>query len=86
MLLQVCVFAAVYIFSLYWLILAYLSQIFRRLDIFLHCFLICNAYGQKLTDFSDVPAASIFGLELVLKMEVAGSFEAYVNFYNTSHY
>ena len=60
--------------------------IFRRLDSFPHCFPICNANGQKLTDFSDVPAASIFGLELALKVEVAGSFETYVNFYTTSHY
>lgn len=83
---QVCATVAVYIFSLHWLILAYLSKIFRRLDIFLYCFLICNASGQKLTDFSDVPEASIFRLELVLKMEVSGSFEAYVNFYTTSLY
>ena len=82
---QVCATVVVYILSLHWLIL-YLSTFFRRLDIFLHCFLICNAYGQKLTDFSDDPAASNFRLELVLKMEVAGSFEAYVNFYTSSYY
>jgi len=83
---QVCATVAVYVFSLHWLILAYLSKIFRRLGIFLHCFLICNAYGQKLTDFSHVSAASIFRLELVLKMEVTSSFEAYVNFYTALRY
>jgi hypothetical protein len=43
--------------------------------------MICNAYGQKLTDVSDVPTDPIFRLELVLKMEAAGPFEAYVNFF-----
>jgi len=38
MIVQVCATVAVDIFSLDWLILAYLSKIFRRLDIFLHSF------------------------------------------------
>ena len=83
---RVCATVAVYIFSLHWLILAYLSKIFRRLGVFLHCFLIRNAYGQKLIDFSYVPAALIFRLELVLKMEVESSFETYVDFYTASQY
>lgn len=77
---QDCTAVAIYIFSLHWLILTYLSKKFLGLDIFLHCFLICNAYGQKLTDFSDVPAASVLRLKLVLKREVADSFESYANF------
>ena len=45
-----------------------------------------NAYSQKLTYFSYVPVTTVFILELDLKMEVEGSFEAYVDFYTASHY
>ena len=75
---QVCATVAIYIFSLHWQIYPEFSAGYKfPYTVFRYI----TPYGQKLTEVSDAPADSIFRLELVLKMEAAGSFEAYVNFY-----